>query len=62
MGDLKDGECYIPSVMANENGLKIGDKVSLVYGDKEYKYKVKAIYADCYNLNSSFQLELILIR
>lgn len=55
--DLGENECYISSVIANEEGVAVGDTISFYYGEEHYDYKVKAIFADAYSLSNSFQIE-----
>lgn len=59
MDGMTEEECYISSVIANENEVGIGDEIEVYYGDEIYRYKVKAVFADAYSLNSSFQMEIL---
>lgn len=58
--NLKDDECLIPQIVSNENDIKIGDKINVIKGEKEYIYKVKGTYSDPYSLNTAFSLDIII--
>lgn len=59
MTGLKAGECYIPSVLANMADISVGDTITISYGKKEFNYKVKAVFADAYSLNTAFEIEIL---
>ena len=54
--DLEAGECAIPAVLANQNEIAIGDKIFI---GSDVSYLVKGIYADPYNMNISFDSEIV---
>lgn len=60
MDGLDQKECYIPSILANTENIKIGDTISFYYEDGRAEYIVKAIFADAYSLNTAFQVEVLI--
>lgn len=59
MENLKEDECYIPTALANSQNIAVGDTITISYGEQEFSYKVKAIFADVYSLNTSYSMEMI---
>ena len=55
----KQGECFIPAVLANEYGILVGDKLVLSGGEQEDVFTVAAIFADPYSMNLSYQVEIL---
>ncbi|MCM1161319.1 MAG: FtsX-like permease family protein [Roseburia sp.] len=54
--ELKEGQCLIPAVLSNLEGIKLGDILHIESG---ISYQVTGIYADPYNMNVSYELEII---
>ena len=59
MDSLADGECAIASTLANTQDIKLGDTITVSYDGKDFSYRVNAIFADAYSLNTSFQMEIL---
>lgn len=60
MTSLKEGECFIPATLSNTQNIALGDTITFHYGDNTFDYKVKAIFADVYALNTSYQMEVLI--
>ena len=58
----KEGECFIPAVVANEYNIKVGGKIVLSSGSKNYSYKVAAIYTDPYSTSIAFNSEFLVSK
>ncbi len=54
--ELKDGQCLIPAVLSNSEEIKVGDFLEI---GKGISYQVAGIYTDPYNMNLSFDSEII---
>ncbi|MBU3093451.1 ABC transporter permease [Clostridium sp. CF011] len=55
----KEGECFIPAALSNEYNIKVGGKIVLWSGSRNYTYKVAAIYADPYSISLAFNCEFL---
>ncbi|MGN0482647.1 MAG: FtsX-like permease family protein [Lachnospiraceae bacterium] len=62
MDNLKEDECLIPSTLANQKNISVGDKITVSYGKQKFSYKVKAVFADVYSLNSSYSLDILVTQ
>ncbi len=54
--ELKEGQCLISTVLSNSEEIKPGDTLNMGNG---ISYQVSGIYADPYNMNLSFDSEII---
>lgn len=54
--ELKEGQCLIPAVLSNSEDIKLGDRLEI---GKGISYQVSGIYTDPYNMNLSFDSEII---
>lgn len=59
MDALNEGECYIAATLALDMNLKIGSRICTFPKGGEQQYKVKAIFADPYSLNSASPTEML---
>lgn len=55
----KEGECFIPVVVANEYNIKVGEKILLSSGSKTYSYKIAAIYTEPYSISLAFNSDIL---
>lgn len=53
---LKDSECLVPAVLANDENIKVGNIIKVGYG---LEYKVVGIYTEPYNMSISFDTEIL---
>lgn len=56
---LKEGECFIPSILTYEEGLKVGDFISIYDEETEIIYKIKGVFVDTYSLNSAYMMDIL---
>jgi len=57
--ELEKYECIIPSALANEENLRIGERIEFLIGEQEYIYTIKGIAVEPYSLWIAFQMEII---
>lgn len=56
---LKEGECFLPKVIADCVEAKVGDKITVRINNADYEYKVAAIYAELYSIGSQFTCDML---
>lgn len=54
------GECLISSVMANENELYLGDKITLTSEAGKYEFEIAGIYAEPFSLSMSYTVNILI--
>lgn len=51
---LKDGECYLPQCIANENDIKVGDKIQFDFSNGAKSYTIAGIFSEPYSGSTAF--------
>lgn len=57
--DLKEGECFLPACIMNDNDLEVGDVFEIHRAQETLYYTIKGVYADIYDSSSSFDSNIL---
>ncbi len=57
--NIQEGECGVPSAIANTLNLNIGDEIEFSMEGKKVSYKIVAIYADIYSISTAYTSDVI---
>ncbi len=56
---MKDNECALPSCVANEYEINVGDEITIKFAKSSQTYIVKAIYSSPYDILSAYNSSMI---
>lgn len=59
MSDISENKCAMPTALAYQNKISIGDTIRIPLGDAEKEYTVVAIYADIFSLSTAFTSDIL---
>lgn len=60
LSDLTAGTCAIPSPLAYENKIHLGDTITVPQGEIKTEFRVVAIYAEIYSMSIAFTSDILI--